>query len=134
MRLKHETNIMKRRQFIKGPIALSLASGLKALESHAGEVTMERMPTLFLGHGDPTNVIQRNQFSNAWDQVGQKLPKPKAILMVSAHWETPEIEVAVTRKPPMIYDFYGFPDVMYELDYPAPGSPEMARKSAQLLS
>ncbi len=94
---------------------------------------MERMPLLFIGHGSPMNAIAENEFSAAWERLGQKLPKPKAILSVSAHWFTRGTLVSDAPKPRMIYDMYGFPEALYKVDYPAPGDPETARETVELL-
>jgi len=87
----------------------------------------DRMPVLFVGHGNPMNAIEDNEFSQAWEEIGLTLPKPKAILAVSAHWETVGTKVTAVEKPKTIYDFYGFPKELYEVTYPAPGSPDLAQ-------
>ncbi|WP_315983493.1 class III extradiol ring-cleavage dioxygenase [Aliamphritea spongicola] len=96
----------------------------------ASEVTGRRAPALFIGHGDPMNILQDNRFTRDWDALAERFgaaaTKPRAILMVSAHWETRGVAVSVAEKPAMIYDFYGFPDEMYQQNYPAPGAPEIA--------
>ena len=89
------------------------------------------MPILFVGHGSPTNAIEVNEFSRTWADVGKALPKPKAILSISAHWETPGTFVTAMPKPATLYDFYGFPQPLYEKHYPAPGAPELARSIQQ---
>ena len=86
-----------------------------------------KMPILFIGHGSPMNAIEDNEFSRAWSEAGKTLPHPKAILAISAHWETSGTKVTAMEKPKTIYDFYGFPKELYEVTYPAPGSPDLVQ-------
>jgi 4,5-DOPA dioxygenase extradiol len=85
------------------------------------------MPVLFVGHGSPMNAIEDNEFSRAWAIVGKTLPKPRAVLCISAHWETTGTRVTAMPQPATLYDFQGFPSQLYEIRYPAPGAPELAR-------
>jgi 4,5-DOPA dioxygenase extradiol len=95
---------------------------------------MKPMPVLFVGHGSPMNAIQDNEFSREWIAIGQKIPTPKAILVISAHWITPgETKVTAMDKPETIHDFGGFPQKLYEQQYPAPGTPEYAKKTIELI-
>lgn len=94
---------------------------------------MTRMPALFLGHGSPMNAIEQNDFSDVWIDLGRSLPKPKAILSVSAHWFVRGLRINDSVAPKMVYDMYGFPEELYRVQYPAPGSPDFAHKAADLL-
>ncbi|MDR1628964.1 MAG: 4,5-DOPA dioxygenase extradiol [Oscillospiraceae bacterium] len=94
---------------------------------------MERMPALFVGHGSPMNAIENNEYSARWEALGKKLPRPKAILSVSAHWFTQGTRLTDASAPRMVYDMYGFPEALYRVRYPAPGSPEFAHEAAELL-
>ena len=90
------------------------------------------MPLLFVGHGSPMNVIQQNEFTESLRQAGASLPKPRCILCVSAHWVTDGTFVTGAARPKQIYDFYGFPDELYEVTYRASGSPQDAERIARL--
>lgn len=96
------------------------------------EDSMERMPVLFIGHGSPMNAIEENAFSAQWEKLGPQLPKPEAILAVSAHWFTRGTRVTNAPRPKMVYDMYGFPKALYEVVYPAPGSPHFAERTQAL--
>jgi 4,5-DOPA dioxygenase extradiol len=92
------------------------------------------MPALFVGHGSPMNAIEDNKFRRGWGDVARRFPKPRAVLCISAHWETAGVSVTASDRPPTIHDFYGFPRRLFEVRYPVPGHPSLARDTALLLS
>jgi len=95
---------------------------------------MARLPTIFFGHGNPLNALQQNAYTEAWAAIGKSIEKPKAILCMSAHWYIPETAVTSMLQPRTIHDFGGFPRELYEVQYPAPGQPELATRIIELLA
>jgi len=91
------------------------------------------MPAIFLGHGNPMNALSRNAYTKGWAAIGKAIPRPRAVLAVSAHWYVPGTAVTAMASPPTIHDFGGFPEKLYQVSYPAPGDPGLARRVQALL-
>ncbi len=95
---------------------------------------MTRMPAVFLGHGTPLNALADNRWTQAWERLGREIGRPRAILVISAHWCTHGIGVTAMDAPPTIHDFGGFPQALFDMRYPAPGDPALARRVRELLA
>jgi len=128
---------MKRRRFI-GALALSPLA-LSAMELHDLKnlsnnfSASDKMPVLFVGHGSPMNGIENNTFSKTWQDLPNQFPTPSAVLCISAHWLTRGTFITAMDHPKTIHDFGGFPDALFAVNYPAPGNPDLAGETAQLI-
>lgn len=123
-----------RRQIMSAALSTSLVN-LADLAAAASKKPTHRMPSIFVGHGSPMNALQSNGFTHALEKWGKDIGRPTAILVVSAHWLTPnETKVTVDAHPKTIHDFGGFPQALFDMQYPAPGAPEFAKQAAGLLT
>jgi len=128
---------MKRKHFLTtlaaGGAGLAAMGSIRALnEAFKEEDT--KMPVLFIGHGSPMNGIEDNDFSNRWKKIGQEVIPPKAVLVVSAHWLTKGTHITAMDAPKTIHDFGGFPQELFDVQYPAPGSAEVAKQTSALIT
>jgi 4,5-DOPA dioxygenase extradiol len=124
-----------RRAFLQGAAA-TLAAGVvapaAAAEARKGRKSMTRMPVLFVGHGSPMNAIEENEWSRGFRSLATALPRPRAILAISAHWYVAGTFATADERPATIHDFGGFPEPLYRIQYPAPGDPALARRAVSL--
>lgn len=103
-------------------------------EGHPRVEAQAAMPAAFLAHGSPMNALESNAFSLAWRELGERVPRPRAVLAVSAHWYVPALAVTAMEHPATIHDFGGFPQALFDVRYPAPGDPRLASDVARLLA
>lgn len=94
----------------------------------------DKMPVVFFGHGNPMNALQKNRYTEGWAAIGAQVPRPSAVLCISAHWYIERTATTINTAPPTLHDFGGFPPELYEVQYPAPGDPQLARRVQQLLA
>lgn len=129
---------MNRKTFLKSLVILPLtAAAMKLNDLNKITSTFDntvKMPVLFLGHGSPMNAIEENEFVTGFRNIAKSIPKPNAILCISAHWETKGTFVTAMQNPSTIHDFGGFPKELFEVQYPAPGSPELAKETKSLIT
>lgn len=127
---------MNRFEFIKILIGGASMTSLQPFYDWSKELKEEdiKLPTLFIGHGSPMNGIENNEFSQTWKNFGKEIPKPKAVLVISAHWLTNGTKITAMENPKTLHDFGGFPQALFDVQYPAKGDPKLAIETSKLIT
>ena len=128
--------VLNRLNFIKIITGGIIMSNINSFYNWSNSLleTDQKMPVLFIGHGSPMNAIEDNEFSKRWQKMGEEIPKPRAVVVVSAHWLTQGTAVTAMSQPKTIHDFGGFPQALFDVQYPAPGDPNLATEIQKLVT